>query len=71
MGCLENGQVGRSVPLSVLEEHSRDLEIAITQLLLTEVLNVMAYLQKFRRVTSKDVEVGNCDFVSGARPYYG
>ena len=69
MGCLENGQVGRSVPLSVLEELSLEQEIVITQLQLTEVLNVMDYLQKFRRVTSKDVEVGNCDYVSGARPY--
>ena len=41
------------------EELSPDLEIAITRLQLTVVLTVMAYLQNFRRVTSKVVEVGN------------
>ena len=39
------------------EELSPELEIAITQLQLTVVLTVMAYLQKFRRVTNNLAQV--------------
>ena len=57
MECLENGQIGQNVPLSVMEDFTPGLENVTIQLQLTEVQTVMEQLPKLSYVTSKLVQV--------------